>query len=140
MRSQLLAPLSPPAAEAVWSAAFQELCERVGPIFARSETRQTAQGYLGGLLSPLERKNGWQLAEEAGEATPYAMQYLLDRARWRVSACAMSCAATCASGLGTRSGQCPIGANLRELASPIMATDHDAIVCSCTGGAGPSSQ
>jgi hypothetical protein len=28
----------------------------------------------------VERKNGWQLAEEAGESTPYGMQYLLDRA------------------------------------------------------------
>jgi SRSO17 transposase len=34
------------------------------------------------LLSPLERKNGWQLAEEAGESTPYSMQYFLDRAAW----------------------------------------------------------
>ena len=68
--------------EAVWGAAFEEVCERIGPIFARSETRERAQAYLRGLLSPIERKNGWQMAEEAGEATPYAMQYLLDRARW----------------------------------------------------------
>ena len=38
--------------------------------------------YLRVLLSPVERKNGWQVAEEAGEATPYGMQHLLDRARW----------------------------------------------------------
>ena len=68
--------------EAVWSAAFAEVCERIGPLFARSQTRERAQAYLRGLLSPVERKNGWQMAEEAGEATPYAMQYLLDRARW----------------------------------------------------------
>jgi hypothetical protein len=36
----------------------------------------------------VERKNGWQMAEEAGEATPYAMQYLLDRARLRERAAA----------------------------------------------------
>jgi SRSO17 transposase len=68
--------------EAVWAVAFEEVCERIGPVFARSETRERAQAYLRGLLSPVERKNGWQMAEEAGEATPYAMQYLLDRARW----------------------------------------------------------
>ena len=68
--------------EAVWGAAFEEVCKRIGPVFARSETRERAQAYLRGLLSPIERKNGWQMAEEAGEATPYAMQYLLDRARW----------------------------------------------------------
>lgn len=73
---------SPPSPEAVWGAAFEEVGERIGPLFARSETRERAQIYLRGLLSPVERKNGWQLAEEAGEATPSAMQYLLDRARW----------------------------------------------------------
>ncbi len=72
----------PPSPEAVWGAAFEEVCERIGPVFARSETRERAQAYLRGLLSPIERKNGWQIAEEAGETTPYAMQYLLDRARW----------------------------------------------------------
>ncbi len=71
-----------PSAEELWTAEFQEVCERIGPSFARSETRKRAQAYLQGLLSPLERKNGWQLAEEAGERTPYAMQYLLDRAVW----------------------------------------------------------
>src|SRR5436309_9446666 len=35
-----------------------------------------------GLMSPIERKNGWQVAEAMGEATPYAMQHLLDRAKW----------------------------------------------------------
>src|SRR6266700_3347211 len=82
MASQESALSSSPSPEAVWSAAFAEVGERIGPVFARSETRERAQVYLRGLLSPVERKNGWQLAEEAGEATPYAMQYLLDRARW----------------------------------------------------------
>ncbi len=80
MVSQLTS--SSPSPEAVWGAAFEEVCERIGPVFARSETRERAQTYLRGLLSPIERKNGWQIAEEAGETTPYAMQYLLDRARW----------------------------------------------------------
>src|SRR5713226_10499929 len=75
-------PSSFPSAEELWTAHFQDVCERIGPSFARSETRSRAQAYLRGLLSPLERKNGWQLAEEAGESTPYAMQYLLDRAVW----------------------------------------------------------
>jgi SRSO17 transposase len=75
-------PSSFPSAEDLWIAKFQEICERISPVFARSETRQRAQTYVQGLLSPIERKNGWQLAEEAGERTPYAMQYLLDRAVW----------------------------------------------------------
>lgn len=71
-----------PSAEELWTAQFQEVCEQIGPCFSRSETRTRARAYLQGLLSPIERKNGWQLAEEAGERTPYAMQYLLDRAVW----------------------------------------------------------
>jgi len=47
-------------------------------LFARSETRQRAQAYLQGLLSPLERKKDGNLPIQAGESTPYAMQYLLD--------------------------------------------------------------
>ncbi len=38
--------------------------------------------YLQGLLSAVERKNGWQLAEQAREATPYGMQRLLSQAVW----------------------------------------------------------
>ncbi len=82
MTTQLASASTSLSAEAVWREAFEDVCERIGPVFARSETRQRAQAYLRALLSPVERKNGWQLAEEAGEATPYAMQYLLDRARW----------------------------------------------------------
>jgi SRSO17 transposase len=38
------------------------------------------------LLSPVERKNGWQLAEANGDATPYGVQHLLGRAQWDVEA------------------------------------------------------
>ena len=38
--------------------------------------------YLRGLLSPVERKNGWQLAEQAGDATPYGVQRLLSSYQW----------------------------------------------------------
>ena len=70
------------SAEELWTSLFDQLCERIGPCFARSETREGVKAYLKGLLSPVERKNGWQLAEEAGLPTPYAMQYLLNRAIW----------------------------------------------------------
>jgi SRSO17 transposase len=54
--------------------------------FARSEVRQRARDYLHGLLSGAERKNGWQLAEVAGNATPYGLQHLLGRANWDADA------------------------------------------------------
>lgn len=58
------------------------VARRIGPRFARAEARQRAQAYLRGLLSPVERKNGWQLAEAVGDRTPYALQHLLGRADW----------------------------------------------------------
>src|SRR5919107_3565367 len=65
-----------------WSAELGRLHERVGGRFFRCEPRRRAFGYLRGLLSGVERKNGWQLAEEVGEATPDGMQRLLATARW----------------------------------------------------------
>ena len=82
MASRQFEASSSSSAEEIWTDAFEEVCQRIGPCFAQVQTRQRAQAYLRGLLSPIERKNGWQLAEEAGETTPYAMQYLLDRAVW----------------------------------------------------------
>jgi SRSO17 transposase len=76
------APSSFSSPEELWTSMFKSIGERIGSCFARSETRGRVQAYLRGLLSPVERKNGWQLAEEAGLPTPYAMQYLLNRAVW----------------------------------------------------------
>ncbi len=76
------APSSFSSPEELWTSLFDNLCERIGPCFARSETREGVKAYLRGLLSPIERKNGWQLAEEAGLPTPYNIQYLLNRAVW----------------------------------------------------------
>ena len=53
--------------------------QRMGDLFPRAEVRERSLGYLEGLLSHCERKNSWQLAEWAGEASPYGMQYLLVR-------------------------------------------------------------
>ena len=72
-------PLAP---ETRWTSAFDELGKRLQQYFVRRNTSIHAQGYLRGLLSPIERKNGWRIAEEGGESTSYAMQYLLDRAKW----------------------------------------------------------
>ncbi len=69
-----------------WGAALDALHTRLGPRFARSEMRQRALAYLRGLLSPLERKNGWQLAEQAGDRTPDGMQDFLNRAPWDADA------------------------------------------------------
>jgi SRSO17 transposase len=69
-----------------WAGGLEKLLARVGPRFARSEPRARAGVYVRGLLSAAERKNGWTLAEQAGDATPDAMQRLLNHADWDADA------------------------------------------------------
>jgi SRSO17 transposase len=65
-----------------WADELSAVGERLGRRFPRSEPRRRAVGYLRGLLSDAERKNGWQLAAKAGDETPYGVQHLLGRADW----------------------------------------------------------
>jgi SRSO17 transposase len=69
-----------------WAAEVDTVGQRIGRHFRRSEPRQRAIGYIRGLLSDTERKNGWQLAEHLGEATPDGVQHLLARADWDADA------------------------------------------------------
>src|SRR5207249_3247243 len=70
------------AAVHTWADDLAALHARIAPRFPRLELRRRALAYLRGLLSPLERKNGWQLAEELDEATPDGVQRLLAAAAW----------------------------------------------------------
>src|SRR5260370_42476968 len=65
-----------------WADRLEEVQERLAPYFERAEPRQRVMAYLRGLVSITERKNGWQLAELAGEGTPGGMQRLLNTAHW----------------------------------------------------------
>jgi SRSO17 transposase len=65
-----------------WAAGLEALHARIAGRFARAEPRRRALAYLRGLLGNVTRKNGWQLAEHAGEATPDGMQRLLATADW----------------------------------------------------------
>jgi SRSO17 transposase len=65
-----------------WVSGLDELFSRVAGRFGRVEPRRQARAYLVGLLAPVERKNGWQLAEAAGDSQPDRMQRLLNNARW----------------------------------------------------------
>jgi SRSO17 transposase len=69
-----------------WAEGLSRIGQRIGRHFVRAEPRRRALAYLQGLLSPLKRKNGWQLAEEAGDPTPYGVQHLLGRAQWDADA------------------------------------------------------
>jgi SRSO17 transposase len=65
-----------------WAAGLDALHARIAGRFARAEPRRRALAYLRGLLGAVTRKNGWQLAEHAGERTPDGMQRLLATADW----------------------------------------------------------
>ena len=65
-----------------WAEGIERVHECIAPRFWRPEPRRHALEYLRGLLSPVERKNGWQLAEQAGDATPDGVQRLLSSYRW----------------------------------------------------------
>src|SRR5689334_22943198 len=69
-----------------WARGLDELADRLAPRFGRVEPRRRALAYLRGLLAPLGRKNGWQLAEAAGDRAPDGMQDFLSRMRWDADA------------------------------------------------------
>jgi len=57
-----------------WAAGLEAVHARIAGRFARAEPRRRALAYLRGLLGAVARKNGWQLAEHAGEARLFAMK------------------------------------------------------------------
>ena len=65
-----------------WAEGIERIHGCIAGRFHRSEPRRRALEYLKGLISPVERKNGWQLAEQAGDATPDGVQRLLYNYRW----------------------------------------------------------
>jgi len=67
-----------------WQAEFDRLHERLRPHAAQRRTHDRMKRHLEGVLGKAERKNGWHLAEAAGDTSPYAMQHLLGRASWNV--------------------------------------------------------
>ena len=67
---------------AQWGDDFEAFHARFARFFKRSEPRQQAVKYLRGLMSPVQRKNSWQLAEATGDETPDKTQRLLYRSDW----------------------------------------------------------
>lgn len=65
-----------------WLESFEDFCEEFAGCFKRVETRQCAAQYMRGLLTEVERKNCWQLAEKMGQADPQKMQRTLYEAQW----------------------------------------------------------
>ena len=68
------------------AAVLDALRARIARRFRRAEVRARAGRYLQGLLGQVERKNGWQLPEQLGEAGPQGVQRLLNSADWDADA------------------------------------------------------
>jgi SRSO17 transposase len=69
-----------------WSDVFEDFVARFAGRFGRVESRRRMVSYLRGLLSETERKNGWTLAEAAGDDGPQGMQRLLNHYLWDADA------------------------------------------------------
>jgi SRSO17 transposase len=67
---------------AVWDQEFRDVCVRLDGLFYRTDSRAHARHYVRGLLAPLERKNGWTIAEYSGDPEPKALQRLLNLSPW----------------------------------------------------------
>jgi SRSO17 transposase len=65
-----------------WQDGLTGLKARLGALFRRRDARRQAGLYLEGLLSVVERKNGWQLAEAIGDARPWRTQRVLSQVHW----------------------------------------------------------
>lgn len=66
----------------LWEPHFDTMLDQVGGVFPRRDLRRQAAGYVRGLLSNVDRKNSWQLAEHLGQDKPFGLQRLLSRASW----------------------------------------------------------
>jgi hypothetical protein len=69
-----------------WGEACLAFPARFADRFARRESRQQAAEHRRGLLTPVERENGWQVAEAVGDAPPGRRQRLLSRVGWEMDA------------------------------------------------------
>ena len=69
-----------------WEQELSILKERMAHVLSRRELKETCSAFLEGLLSGIERKTGWLMAEQAGAERPYRMQSLLGRSGWNADA------------------------------------------------------
>jgi hypothetical protein len=87
-----------------WRDELAGLQGRLGWLFRRVEARRQAGRYLEGLLSAVERKNGWQLAEQISDARPWRTQRVLSRTRWDAAAARDLCREYVVEHLGVAEG------------------------------------
>lgn len=87
-----------------WQRELDAWKERLGSVFRRRELRLSSGAFLDGVLSGVERKTGWLMAEQAGLGRPYRMQSLLGRSHWDADALRDVVRAYAAEALGDADG------------------------------------
>ena len=88
-----------------WRDELDVLKARLGPLFVRPEPRRQAGLYLEGLLSGAQRKNGWQLAEQIGDARPWRTQRVLSHVQWDQDAARDICREYVIAHIGSAGGR-----------------------------------
>jgi hypothetical protein len=89
------------------------------PCFVRPEPWLQAGKYVGALVSDLPKRNGWTIAQRAGDLSPLRTQRLLNRARWDTFAAMGVVRRFAVSGLTRRRlrSSCCCGGNYRAQAT-----------------------
>ncbi|WP_455678662.1 transposase [Streptomyces bottropensis] len=66
----------------IWAGWFDDFFASLAGVFGRVEPRRMAMAYVKALVAPVERKNGWQIAEHVGHPSPDRVQWFLARSTW----------------------------------------------------------
>ncbi|MDP9798666.1 SRSO17 transposase [Catenuloplanes nepalensis] len=102
-KSQAAAAARIEAAQTLRSAG--ELLERLRSCFVRTQTWQHAGRYVSALVSEIPKRNGWTIAQQAGDRTPDRTQRLLNRAVWDEQAAMSAVRRFVVTGLDTVAGR-----------------------------------
>lgn len=87
-----------------WARELATVAARIGTFVTHPAPRARVGRFLDGTLAGGGRRNGWQLAEAAHEATPYGMQRLVASAVWDVEGVRDDLRAYVPETLGHRAG------------------------------------
>jgi len=77
-----------------WLSEFSAVMDRIAPRFARYEPLRHTGELMAGMVSGLDRKNCWTIAEHRGATTPDGLQHQLGGPAGMPMTCAMICVIT----------------------------------------------
>jgi|GEM_PF-2423855 len=97
-----------------WAEELEQVHRRLAPRFVRREPRQRVRAYLAGLLSPIERKNGWQRMLSGSYWDPDAERDDLRRFSSSIWAIASAAVPSSSSSSRWRRSQCPASCQSRN--------------------------